>query len=71
MLEQTSGRTGEPVERRTHAGVGLLTGLVTPWGTHVGEVSEELQPVGRIDVEEVNGELSPVGGTPRWSRGEV
>ena len=23
-----------PVEQETHAGAGLLAGLVTPWGTH-------------------------------------
>ena len=34
-------------------------------------VPEELQPVGRTHVGEVHGELSPVGGTPRWSRGKV
>jgi len=35
---------------------------------HTGAVREELQPMGRTYVGEVCGELSPVGGTPRWSR---
>ena len=34
-------------------------------------VHEGLQPVGRTHVGEVCGELSPVRGTPRWSRGRV
>ena len=69
-----------PVERGVHTRAGLLAGLATPWGpkleqpvpegrhpvegTHAGTVHEELQPIGRT-----HGELSPVKGTPRWSRG--
>ena len=34
-------------------------------------VPEGLQPVGRTHVGEVHEELSPVGGTPRWSRGRA
>jgi len=65
-LEQAPARTCRPMERGAHAGVGLLAGLVTPWGptleqpvpeglhpmggTHAGAVHEELQPVGRIHV---------------------
>jgi len=36
VLEQASARTCRPVERGTHAGAGLLAGLVTPWGIHAG-----------------------------------
>jgi len=38
---------------------------------HAGAVHEELQPVGRTRIGEVCGELSPVRGTSRWSRGSV
>jgi len=38
--------------------------------THAGTVHEELQPVGRT-LGEVHGGLSPVGGTPHWSRDRV
>jgi len=31
MMEQTPGRTCDPVERGDHAGAGLLAGLWTPW----------------------------------------
>ncbi|KAK4829932.1 hypothetical protein QYF61_007655 [Mycteria americana] len=41
---------------------GLLTGPVDPWRE---------KPMGRTHVGEVCGELSPVGGTPHWSRGRV
>jgi len=34
--EQAPARTCGRVERGAHAGAGLLTGLVTPWGTHTG-----------------------------------
>jgi len=40
-------------------------------GTHSGAVREELQPIGRIHIGEVCGELSPVRGIYRWSRGRV
>ncbi|KAJ7425604.1 hypothetical protein BTVI_02456 [Pitangus sulphuratus] len=44
----------------------------TPWkGTSAGIVCEELQPVGRTHSEEVGGGVSPIGGTPHWSRGRV
>jgi len=39
-------------------------------GTHAGAVHEELQPMGRTHIGEVCGELSPVRGTSRCSRGE-
>lgn len=35
--------------------------------THAGEVNEEK---GRIYTKEVHGGLSPIGGTPCWSRKE-
>jgi len=35
-LEQAPGRTCEPMERGAHAGAGLLSGIVTLWGTHAG-----------------------------------
>jgi len=38
-------------------------------GAHTGPVREELQPVRRTPFGEVCGELSPVEGTSRWSRG--
>ncbi|GAB0187278.1 hypothetical protein GRJ2_001193100 [Grus japonensis] len=85
-LEQAPGRTCDPMERGAHTGAGLLAGLVTLWGptleqsvpeglhlmeeTHAGAVHEELQPVGRTHIE-VHGGLSPMGGTPCWSRGGV
>jgi len=87
VLEQAPARTCGPVERETHAGAGLLAGLVTPWGptleqpvseglhlidgTHAGAVCEELQYMGRTHVGEISGELSPVRGTSCWSRGRV
>ena len=36
-----------------------------------GAVGEELRPTGRTHIGEVCGGLSPVGGTPWWSRGRV
>jgi len=75
------------MERGTHAGAGLLAGLVTLWGhtleqpapeglhpmgrTHTGAVREELHPVGRTHVGEICGELCPVRGISCWSRGRV
>ncbi|GAB0195076.1 F-box only protein 31 [Grus japonensis] len=38
---------------------------------HTAAVCEELQPMGRTHTEEIHGGLSPVGGTPCWSRGRV
>ncbi|GAB0190583.1 hypothetical protein GRJ2_001523600 [Grus japonensis] len=70
-LEQAPGRTCGPVERGTYSRAGLLAGVVTPWGTHVGAVREELQPMGRTHIGEVHGGLSPVRGTPCWSRGTM
>ena len=86
-MEQAPGRTCGPMERGAHAGAGLLSGLVTPWGptleqpvperlhpagrTHAGAVCEELQPVEKTNIGEVRGGLSPVGGTPCWIRGGV
>jgi len=49
----------------------LLAGLVTLWRTHAGAVPEGLHPVGRTHAGEVHGELSPMRGTPCWSRGRV
>ena len=46
-------------------------GLQPGEGTLAGAVCEELQPMGRTHVGEVHGGLSPVGGTPWWSRGRV
>jgi len=43
----------------------------TPWEGLTGAVCEELQPVGRTHIGEVQAELSPVGGTLCWSRGRV
>jgi len=39
------GRTCGLIERGAHAGAGLLTGLVTLWGTHSKPVPEGLHPV--------------------------
>jgi len=42
----------------------------TSWeGPTLGQFVEELQPVGRTHFGEVCGGLSPVRGTPRWSKG--
>ena len=68
MLEQAPGRACDPVERGAHGGAGLLAGAVT---RPAGAVCEELQPVGRPHVGGVRGGLSPVGGSPRWSRGRA
>ncbi|KAJ7423249.1 protein pxr1-like [Willisornis vidua] len=38
MLQQAHGRNHRLLERATHAGVGLLAGLVIPQGNHTGEV---------------------------------
>jgi len=46
-------------------------GLHTMRRTHAGAVHEELQLMGRTHIGEVRGELSPVRGTSRWSRGRV
>jgi len=55
--------------RGARARAAFLAGPGTPQGTHAEAVGEELQPVGRIHVGQVHGELSPVGRTPRWSQG--
>lgn len=39
--------------------------------THKGTILEEVLPVGWIRIREVSGVLSPVGGTPHWSRGRT
>ena len=39
--------------------------------THAGVVLEELQQVARIHTGKCHGGLSPVGGTPGWSRKRV
>ncbi|KAJ7415763.1 hypothetical protein WISP_76221 [Willisornis vidua] len=70
MLKQGPGRTCGAMGRGAHAGAGLLAGLVTPLGTHlslkdlhpvegthIGSVYDELNPVGKIHVEEVCREL--------------
>ncbi|PKU45847.1 ubx domain-containing protein 4 [Limosa lapponica baueri] len=49
----------------------VLEGLHPAEGTHTGEVHEEVQHMGRTHVREVHGRLSPVGGTPCWSRETV
>jgi len=36
--------------------------------THPGAVCEELQPLRKTHIEEVHGGLSPMAGTPQWSR---
>jgi len=71
VLEQAPARTCGPMERGAHIGTDLLAGLVTPWGTHAGAVSEELQPMGRTHIGEFHGRLSPVDATPCWSRGRA
>lgn len=37
--------------------------------THFAAVHEELQPMGRIQTEEIQGRLSSMGGTLGWSMG--
>lgn len=85
-LEESSGSTCGAMDR-AHAGAGLMAGLVTPRGTHIGTVcseglhlmerthlglgSGELQLTGRTHIREVHEELSPVGGIPCWSKGSV
>ena len=46
-------------------------GLHPVEGIYSGVVHGELQLVGRTHTGEVHGGLSPVGGTPHWSRGRV
>lgn len=74
-------------ERGSHAGAGLLAGLVILWGTDTGAAcSWRSAPCGRRlcccssgrtaahgknPVAEFNGGLSPMGGTPYWSMGSV
>lgn len=49
----------------------LLLKDCSPWkGIHAGALSE-LQLVGRTHTGKVRGELSPIGGTPHWSRGRT
>ncbi|RMC05149.1 hypothetical protein DUI87_18331 [Hirundo rustica rustica] len=44
----------------------------TPWmGSYTGAVCEDGQPRGRTRTGEDHGEMSPMGGMPRWSRGRV
>jgi len=58
--------------RGAHAGAGLLTTLVPPWGTPLEQpIPEGLHFMGRTRVGAVCGELCPMGGTPRWGRGRV
>lgn len=52
-LEQSSGSTCGPMDR-AHAGAGLMTGLVTPWGTHIGAVC--------------SWRAAPYGKDPPWTR---
>ncbi|KAM9590885.1 uncharacterized protein ACIBXB_005925 [Morphnus guianensis] len=59
----------QPVER-THARE-VREELKPVERTHAREVCEELQPTERTHVGEVCEGQSPVGGTPRWSRGRV
>ena len=60
------------MERGAHAGAGLLSGLVTRGGPTLEQsVPEGLQAAERTHTGEVHGGLSPVGGTPHWSRGRV
>ena len=46
-------------------------GLHTVGRSRTAAVREELQPLGRIHVGEVCGELSPMDGTSQWGRGNV
>lgn len=61
-LEQAPGGICDPVEKGTHAGTGLLAGIMTPEGTHTRAICEELQPMGRAPFEGDDGELPPLEG---------
>ncbi|PKU41973.1 suppression of tumorigenicity 5 protein isoform x4 [Limosa lapponica baueri] len=65
-----AGRTCDPMGD-PHWSSLLLKDCTPTEGTHVGAVCEELQPVGRTQVGETHEGPSPMGGTPRWSRGRV
>ncbi|GAB0178086.1 AN1-type zinc finger protein 5-like [Grus japonensis] len=73
MLEQVEAPEGgcDPVGSLRWSR--LLAGPVNPVerGAHARAVREELQLVGKTYVGEVYGGLSPMGGTPRWSKGRV
>ena len=49
----------------------VTEGLHPVGRTDAAAVCEELQLAGRTHIGEVCGGLSPVGGTPRWSRRTV
>lgn len=81
MEEQAPGKRG------THMGAGFLAETAACEGTmlevsvpgglypletiNAGAVLEELQPIGRTQVRQVNEELFHVGGTPCGSRGRL
>lgn len=67
-MEQDPGKTHGPVERGARAGAGLPMGLVTSWGISARAVHEEQKPMKISHIEEVHGAMSPMGGTPYWSR---
>lgn len=55
--------------RGARAGAGLPMGLVTPWGISARAVHEEQKPMKISHIEEVNGAMSPMGGTPILEQG--
>jgi len=69
LLQKLSSLKEAATPWGARTGAGLLAGLVTPRGTNTGAVCEGLHPVGRTHIGEIHGELSPVRGTSRWSRG--
>lgn len=72
MLEQASSRTCGPMEREARVGAGSLAGLATPWGPTLQQCDPEgLHPMEGTHARAAHGGLSPVGGTPCWSRGRV
>ena len=71
-LEQACGRICGPTETWAHTGAGLRQYLWPLAGSMLEQsVPAGLHPMGRTDIGEFCGGLSPVGGTPHWSRGIV
>ena len=67
-LEQAPGRTCRPVERGAYAGAGLLAGLVTPWGTHIGAAcSWRTAPCGRDPCWGSSWRTAACGKDSHWS----
>jgi len=65
---RSSGRTCDPMGGPCWSSPFLKD--CTPWKAPVlGAFLQELQPVGRTHVGALCEGLSPLGGTPRWSRG--